>query len=283
MTRERAKPNRVASLDLERPRAKSLIVTIYGDAILPRGGRCWLGDLIDLVGPLGLNERVTRTAVFRLVQDGILEAERVGRRSRYTLTRAGRRQFDSARARIYADPPKPESDAWTFVVVPDAVAAGPRDAVARELGWLGFARLAPGVLAAARDDTEEHAKAVLAEHGLAETCPVFQSRPTGPGGLSTLAVEAWPLSDLAADYARFVSAFEPFADSEPTDPAEAFALRTLLIHHYRRCLLRDPALPDTLLPNDWPGRRARALARALHAALGPASDAHLETVLAPAS
>lgn len=271
-----------SSFDLERPRAKSLIVTIYGDAILPRGGRSWLGDLIDLVLPLGLNERVTRTAVFRLVQDGILEAERVGRRSRYTLTRAGRRQFDSARARIYTDPTIPESDAWTFVILPDTIAAAPRDAVTRELGWQGFARLAPGLLAAARDDADGQAKATLSEHGLADACPVFRSHPTGPGGLASLAAEAWPLGELAADYTRFVSAFEPVANAEPTDPAEAFALRTLLIHHYRRCLLRDPALPDTLLPSDWPGRRARTLTRALYAALARKSDTHLDAVLGKA-
>ena len=31
-----------------RPRAKSLIVTAYGDAIGPHGGTVWLGNLIAL-------------------------------------------------------------------------------------------------------------------------------------------------------------------------------------------------------------------------------------------
>jgi phenylacetic acid degradation operon negative regulatory protein len=264
---------------LERPRAKSLIVTIYGDAILPRGGRCWLGDLIALVAPLGLNERVTRTAVFRLVQDGILEAERVGRRSRYALTRAGRRQFDSARARIYTDPPTPGSDAWTCVVVPDTVPIGARDALTRELGWLGFARLTAGLLAAARDDAVEEAAAALGDHGLAAVCPIFLSHPTSPDSLPALAARAWPLADLAEDYARFVAAFDPVAADAPADPVESFCLRALLIHHYRRRLLRDPALPDALLPARWPGHRARSLTRALYARLAPDSDAHLDAVL----
>jgi phenylacetic acid degradation operon negative regulatory protein len=35
--------------------------------------------------------------------------------------------------------------------------------------------------------------------------------------------------------------------------------RILLIHHYRRVVLRDPLLPTALLPPDWPGRTARGL------------------------
>ena len=41
-------------------RAGSLIITVYGDAILPRGGTVWLGSLINLLEPLGLNQRLVR-------------------------------------------------------------------------------------------------------------------------------------------------------------------------------------------------------------------------------
>ncbi|MDN5872183.1 MAG: phenylacetic acid degradation operon negative regulatory protein PaaX, partial [Nitrococcus sp.] len=47
-------------------RAGSLIITVYGDAIAPRGGTVWLGSLIALLTPLGLNQRLVRTSVFRL-------------------------------------------------------------------------------------------------------------------------------------------------------------------------------------------------------------------------
>ena len=36
----------------------------FCDAILPRGGRVWLGSLIRLLEPLELNERLVRTSVF---------------------------------------------------------------------------------------------------------------------------------------------------------------------------------------------------------------------------
>jgi phenylacetic acid degradation operon negative regulatory protein len=41
-------------------------------------------------------------------------------------------------------------------------------------------------------------------------------------------------------------------------------VRTLLIHEYRRVLLRDPNLPEALLPAGWPGLQARALCESLY-------------------
>ncbi len=42
----------------DRVQAGSLIISIFGDAVLPRGSRIWLGSLIELLDPLGLNERL---------------------------------------------------------------------------------------------------------------------------------------------------------------------------------------------------------------------------------
>src|SRR5216110_817829 len=83
------------------PRARSLIVTVWGDALAPHGGIVWLAGLIRLMTPFGINERLVRTSVFRLVRDGWLTAQSHGRRSRYQLTREGMRRFDQAHHRIY--------------------------------------------------------------------------------------------------------------------------------------------------------------------------------------
>jgi DNA-binding transcriptional regulator PaaX len=55
-------------------RANSLIITVYGDMIAPHGGSVWLGSFINLVKPLGINDRLVRTSVFRLSKDGWLES-----------------------------------------------------------------------------------------------------------------------------------------------------------------------------------------------------------------
>ena len=82
--------------------AGSLIISLFGDAVLPRGGRIWLGSLIGLLAPLDLNERLIRTAVFRLVKEEWMQSEALGRRADYTLTPAGLRRFEESARHIYA-------------------------------------------------------------------------------------------------------------------------------------------------------------------------------------
>jgi phenylacetic acid degradation operon negative regulatory protein len=55
----------------------------------------------------------------------------------------------------------------------------------------------------------------------------------------------------------------------PGDPARRAALRTLLVHDWRRIALRAPDLPDALAPPDWTGAETRAAVRALLDRLGP--------------
>src|ERR1700690_989101 len=82
-------------------RANSLIITIYGDMISIHGGTVWLGSLIKLVVPFGINARMVRTNVFRLSAEKWLIAEKIGRRSFYRLTASGKRRFEHAHRRIY--------------------------------------------------------------------------------------------------------------------------------------------------------------------------------------
>src|ERR1700723_3600108 len=84
----------VARFRRQRPlRGGSLIVTIFGDSIMPRGGAVALGSLIDLTAPFGLNERLVRTATARLAKDGWLEGRRAGKLSEYRLLEKGGGSF----------------------------------------------------------------------------------------------------------------------------------------------------------------------------------------------
>jgi phenylacetic acid degradation operon negative regulatory protein len=92
---------------------------------------------------------------------------------------------------------------------------------------------------------------------------------------------AWDLEHLADTYRAFVARYQPVLrplrdGGFELEDETAFLLRVLLIHDYRRLLLRDPALPDVLLPPDWPGQQARLLCRELYRRLLAASERHLD-------
>ena len=56
----------------------------------------------------------------------------------------------------------------------------------------------------------------------------------------------------------------------------------MLIHAYRRVLLRDPLLPAALLPLDWPGAAAYALCRDFYKLTHRSAERHLAATLAAA-
>jgi phenylacetic acid degradation operon negative regulatory protein len=60
---------------------------------------------------------------------------------------------------------------------------------------------------------------------------------------------------------------------------EAFAVRSRLVHEWRKFLFRDPGLPRALLPADWPGDKAAAYFDAEAARLLPAAGRFVDGCL----
>ncbi|HEY0929896.1 MAG TPA: phenylacetic acid degradation operon negative regulatory protein PaaX [Gemmatimonas sp.] len=269
----------------EPPRTTSLVVTVFGDAIAPHGGAAWLRTLIDLMDTFGINERAVRTSVYRLAEDAWLQAERQGRQSRYALTEAGRRRFALASRRIY-HPGSPTWDGqWTLVLIPrGAEVMASRTDLRRDLAWEGFATITPGLLAHPQADAER-LRELLEELGVRDDAFVVRAQDL-PGvterELSELA-GYWPLDAVAMQYEDFVSRFAPVAEAVETrsgfSPRQAFLVRTLLVHWYRRVVLHDPRLPAAMLPPDWPGGPAYALSRRVYRAVTPGAEAYLTEAL----
>lgn len=269
-----------------RGQAGSIIVTVFGDGVLPRGGRIWLGSLIHLLAPLGLAERLVRTAVFRLAQDDWLEAVVHGRRSDYRLTASGRRRFVEASRHIYAAEPAPWDERWRLITVTAELESDQRERLRRALFWHGFGQLGADCfvhpsadLAAVFESLESESLASV----LGRLLPLVASNPRLPasGDDADLVRRAWNLEGLDEAYRAFVSHYAPLLAQWQHGGADladetAFLIRSLLIHDYRRLLLRDPELPGVLLPPRWAGHEARSLCRALYALLLPASERHLD-------
>ena len=271
-----------AFLASEPPRSKSLVMTVIGDAIAPHGGRAWLGSLIELLAPFGVTDRLLRTSVFRLAQEGWLVARRDGRRSLYAIEPLALPRLERANGRIYAAPGLHWDGRWTLVLAPNgSIDATLRAALRKELEWEGYAMLAPGVLAHPAPDSDSLGE-ILARTGAAgkvficaaHALPGAASRP-----LCELVDDGWDLRPEIDSYRQFIATFAPLLatlqrDGAP-DPAAAFAIRSLLIHAYRRVQLHDPMLPVELLPDPWPGSDAYALAGAIYRLVAAPAEEHI--------
>ena len=271
-------------------RAGSFIITLYGDCIAPRGGSLSLASLLGLMAELGANESLVRTAVSRLAADSWLGGRKLGRRSYYSLTDSGRRRFAEATQRIYSGPPETWDGTWRLVLIPGG-AGERRDSLRKELRWLGFGQAAPGVLLHPSADPQAVAEA-LEQTGAGERAILVSGKsdlPVAGGALKQLVEDSWNFQDITEGYERFLARFRPFADAlgggNALSPLESLQVRLLLVHEFRKVVLRDPMLPLSLLPGDWVGQASRVLCREVYAALLGRSEAwvreHLETEAGP--
>lgn len=276
----------------ERVQAGSLIVSLFGDAVYPRGGSVWLGCLIRLLAPLQVNERLIRTAIYRLVKDDWLQTHTHGRRTNYALSPSGISRIAAASRHIYADR-SPEWDGqWRLLMLSSEITAKDKSQLQKALRWQGFgmwqnlAFVHPGA-------DLPLAFELLQREGLGHlqkaVWPLVASGLPLKGHLSDSEVvsQTWGLNELAKSYQQFVTTYRPlvlewqnraFSDTDH-QKEHAFLLRLLLIHDYRRLLLRDPLLPVDLLPSNWPGEAARDTCRQLYECLRQPSETYLDEEL----
>jgi phenylacetic acid degradation operon negative regulatory protein len=257
----------IEQLKREPSRTGSIVITVFGDAVVPRGGSVWLGTLLEFFASIDIDSSVVRTAMSRLTADGWLGRSKIGRNSFYRLAERGQQTFEAATRHIY-DPPRSD---WTGRFELLLIAnAGDRDASREALRNAGFGSPLPGVWVAPSGVPvpEEAAQAIRLE--------VSAEDDSGRRLLS----ESWPLHRTADAYLKFMATFAPLHDrlerGEALTDIDAFTARILLIHHYRRVVLRDPLLPGALLPADWPGRAARKLCGKIYRALLPLSERWLD-------
>ncbi len=265
-------------------RAGSLIISVYGDAIAHRGGTVWLGSLIRLLEPLGLNQRLIRTSIFRLTKENWLVSAQVGRRSYYSLTGSGRRRFEKAFQRVYASQ-YPEWDGRWMMVLLSQLNAAERKELRQELEWQGFGTLASTVMLHPGMDRTE-LQGILQEHGVQDKVIVMDTlaeETTASRAMRLQTRECWNLEKLSESYQHFLDQFRPIwnelKEQQQLDPQQCFMARILLLHEYRRILLRDPQLPEELLPGDWEGRAARQLCSNIYRKIWKAAEQHLDDML----
>ena len=247
------------------PSTRGYLLTVLGEFVLPVGGRVWTAALLDALGALGVEERTARQAVWRSAERGLLESERIGRRTRWALSDAARRLLSEGTRRIYSlhREPRPWDGRWLllYVSVPESQ-RDLRHQMRTRLGWAGFASIGSGTWVSPWIDREIEAREVLDDLGLAGAARSFIAQPGGIGDVQEMVTATWPLGEIGAGYDAFLERFGSAAATE--SGYDAFVHQVRLVHEWRRFPFLDPDLPGDLLPRDWSGYRAAELFHRLH-------------------
>ncbi|MEW2397296.1 PaaX family transcriptional regulator C-terminal domain-containing protein [Streptomyces sp. NPDC046862] len=245
--------------------ARSLLMTMLGEYVLPEGVPVWTSALVDALAVFGVEEKSARQALARTAAEGWLVSERVGRRVRWVLTPPGRRLLTEGAQRIYDFGSGDREWDGTWLVVLVSVPEATRDLrhkVRTRLTWAGFGSPEPGVWITPHVDREAEALGVLKELGLADGAMSFTAAYGAVGSETAMVARAWDLSEVEERYEAFI---DEFTGLRPADADAALHAQTMLVHEWRRFPFLDPRLPAKLLPANWSGAKAAGLFHGRHA------------------
>jgi phenylacetic acid degradation operon negative regulatory protein len=236
--------------------ARSLLLTILGEFVLPRGGEVWTGTLVDALGALGIEEKSARQALSRAAAEGLLESVRHGRKVRWNLTRAGDRLLREGTERIYGFMRRPHEWDGRWLVLTAGVPETQRRLRHRlrtKLTWLGLGSPSPTLWVIPDASKEAAVRDVVRELDLQDRAYAWTGPSADIGDTAKLITAAWDLDDVEKRYLSFIERFERLTLSADR---EVFVNQVLLIQEWRRFPFLDPDLPAELLDHDWPGPRA---------------------------
>lgn len=258
--------------------ARSLLLTVLGEFVLPGQGAAWTSALVAALGAVGVEEKAARQALSRTAAEHLLLAERDGRRVRWHLTPAGTRLLAEGTERIYGFGRRVSQWDGRWLVLAVSVPETQRQLRHRlrtRLTWAGLGSPLPGLWVTPDVGKEPEVAAAIVELGVA-ACSF--TGPYGEVGDERRVVEAaWQLSEVERRYADFLGSFAA-SPGAALLPGDAFTAQVRLVQQWRRFPFLDPALPAELLPATWPGPGAAALFHSRHDTWHAAAQAHWATL-----
>jgi phenylacetic acid degradation operon negative regulatory protein len=240
------------------PSARSILLTLLGEFVLPRGGEVWTGTLVDAMAALGIEPKAARQALARTAAEGLLTSTRHGRKVRWALTGAGDSLLTEGTERIYGFMRNTRRWDGGWLVVAVGVPESQRQLRHRlrtRLTWLGLGSPSSGLWIVPDTGKEAAVRAVIGELDPAGPTFAWTGVSAGIGDPTALLRAAWDLDDVEKRYLAFIDRADI---ANPTSDQEAFVQQVQLIQDWRRFPFLDPDLPVELLDHDWPGPRAAA-------------------------
>ena len=280
--------NWIETRKLANKRSGSVLISLMTDFVAPHGGAVALGSLVDAGALMGITEQTIRSSVNRLVADGWLTTEAVGRRSICRFSDSGQKRYELAAKRIYQSPSNIWGGEWHMIVA-NTGAIEPELYVehVRDLLWSGFGRVADNVFIRPKLDPARGGccnwefrdvvtKSMVCFIGTTAQCITNES-------IAAMINRAWDIGTVRARYDAFIGRYEDLLGeiwkSNRIPGPQAFAIRSMLIHDFRRIRLIDPSLPRELHPANWNADRAVYIAHELYDLLMLSSEQYIMEVM----
>jgi phenylacetic acid degradation operon negative regulatory protein len=226
--------------DLGGGRVWSLMISLFGDLAQEEGQSVDGPVLSAIMQGLRIKPEAARVALHRLRNDGWITSRKSGRISQHMLSAKGRAESAAASPRIYADPDQPQQ-AWQLVVT-----SGTEQDESESMAVAGFAQIMARIYVGPA----------------AAGVPGDAIRLPGGDLPDWLRLQAQP-ETLRQGYADLLTRLEYLDQALPAQndlsPVEIAVLRCLIVHNWRRLILKHPTLPAPLVDPDWPGHRCHLL------------------------
>jgi phenylacetic acid degradation operon negative regulatory protein len=265
-------------------RPPRLLLTLLGDYWWQHTESLPSAALVALLAEFGVSDSAARAALSRLTRNRLLVTSKVGRRTFVRLSERAAQILDEGARHIFSfgRQTQPWDGMWSVVAfsIPEHNRAA-RDALRKQLRWLGFAPLYDGLWVAPRDQASE-VVGQLSELGIS-TATAFRAT-TVPGiEPDGFPQRAWDLDDLHARYEAFIAYAQRLREralAGQISPVEALVARTRVMDEWRAFPGLDPDLPGELLPDAWPRAAARELFIATYDLLGPLAAHRVRQIIA---
>jgi phenylacetic acid degradation operon negative regulatory protein len=246
-------------------RPQSIMLALLGDYVLGRGLYVYSGSYIEALTRVGISEQATRSTLTRMVNRGLLQRRRRGRRMYFGLTARSEAILRDGGTRMWgtAAVNAGSGRSWTLVSfsLPEALHRSRHDLRSR-LIWSGFGMLQAGLWIA---PSQADVTGLISELGLQDHVRVFAAQPVHPADLGPLIRDAYHLTDLIGQYQGFLRRWDR-PEPLPGLPDD-LARELLLIAEWLRIIRADPRLPLAHLPDGWPATHAQRVFRQTHARL----------------
>ncbi|MEU2799675.1 PaaX family transcriptional regulator C-terminal domain-containing protein [Streptomyces sp. NPDC007117] len=254
-------------------------------ALVREDGTVHADELYSVAEAIGMTDQQVRLCVKRLVAEGRFTQEGRGRRARLhaTTDATGSMAPDVEYVRhAYRQDQglAPWNGTWHLFAfaIPES-ARQARDTLRDTLLHLGAAPLQGGLYVCA-NDVADIAEAHARHLGVLPSLTRLTSRDLRVGEESDpvrLAALLWPLPAIAERHEALAALAEDrlarlSGPAAPPTPTERLTYAVELASAFTTAMAPDPLLPAELLPQPWPGARARALAARCWDALATEED-----------